>query len=183
MSEDKKPTPPVAEATPAKSKRFLILGGTLLFFLAAQTAVVWYFVQTLRPEDPAVVALRQQHEAEIEQKRQQTEMGTTLEAPIEVTVNIAGTEGERFLKAAVQLEFDPMYINLPVELNARLPKIRNIIIDILSSRPLAELMTVEGKMSIRNAIVADVNAILPDEVEGKEVGKIRRSFFDSFIIQ
>ena len=44
-------------------------------------------------------------------------------------------------------------------------------------------MTVEGKKSIRDAIVADVNASLPTSVEGQEVGKVRRSFFDSFIIQ
>lgn len=187
MAEEEKKE--AAESTPAAPKKsggiikWAIIGVVLLLFIGIEIGLAVFFVNKLKPEDTTVKALEQEQEKDVQMAKQQTEMGATLEAPIEVTVNIDGTNGERFLKCGVQLEYDASYELLGAELAARKAKIKNIIIDILSSRSMADLMTVEGKKAIRDAIVADVNASLPNDKDGKELGKVRRSYFDSFIIQ
>lgn len=186
MAEEEVQSTEPKESKPSSQKKLLkwgIIGGILLLFLGIEIGVAVFFVNQLKPQDETLQSLQAEQEEGSRILQQQTEMGATLAAPIEVTVNIHGTNGERFLKCGVQLEFDPTYELLANELELRKPKIKNIIIDILSSRSLSDLMTVEGKKSIRDAIVADVNASLPTSVEGQEVGKVRRSFFDSFIIQ
>ena len=183
MADDKKTAKDEGEKKTKPLVRIGIVLGVLMLFVGLEVGIALFFVDKLKPVDKTMQALKEEQEMETQKQRQLTEMGTILEKPIEVMVNIAGTEGERYLKCGVQLEFDSKFENLAGQLEMRRPKIKNVIIDILSSRPIADMMTLEGKKSIRNSIVADVNAILPDEVDGMEVGKIRRCFFDEFIIQ
>ncbi len=169
--------------------KWIILGVILLAFLGIEAGMAVFFVNKLKPVDHTLEDVKKAQEEKKEAEAKQTEMGATLEKPIDVTVNIAETNGERFLKASVQLEWKASDAMLGEELNGRLPKIKNIIIDILSSKPLAELMTVEGKKAIREAIVSDVNAVLPAEVEDEKkgevvpLGKVERAFFVEFIVQ
>ncbi len=181
------------EASAAGGKKaitkWIILGVILLAFLGIEAGMAVFFVNKLKPVDHSLEDVKKAQEEKKEAEAKQTEMGATLEKPIDVTVNIAETNGERFLKAAVQLEWKASDAMLGEELNGRLPKIKNIIIDILSSKPLAELMTVEGKKAIREAIVSDVNAVLPAEIEDEKkgevipLGKVERAFFVEFIVQ
>ena len=169
--------------------KWIIMGVILLVFLGVEAGMAVYFVKKLKPVDKTIEAVQNAQEKEKAAEEQRTEMGMTLEKPIDVTVNIAGTNGERFLKSSVQLEWSASDKMLLEELNIRLPKIKNIIIDILSSKPLAELMTVEGKKAIRDAIVSDINATLPEEAidkaggEPKPLGKVQRAFFVEFVVQ
>jgi len=113
----------------------------------------------------------------------QKEVGVTLATPIEVTVNINGEEG-RFVKCGVQLEYDPSYIKLGEVLEARKARIKDIVIEVLSSRSLSELITNEGKQTVRKQILTDVNNILPEnDDKGKPLGKVSRCYFDSFMVQ
>lgn len=182
------------DATEGKKKfpiKFVIMGAILLVFLGVEAAMAIFFVNKLKPVDPEKVELakvQEQQEKEKAEIRKHTQMGSTLDKNIDVTVNVAGTEGERFLKTAVQLEWSAEEEKLGEEINSRLPKIKNIIIEILSSKTMAEIQTVDGKKALRDAIVADVNAILPPEVTNAEgvtmpLGKVERAFFVEFIIQ
>lgn len=64
------------------------------------------------------------------------------------------------------------------EFEKRLPKIRDIIINILSSRTLSELQSSTGKNEITRSILNDVRSIMPEEA-----GEVRNCFLDKFIIQ
>jgi len=188
MAENDENAKPQGNAEEPASKkgglgRWLLILGILVVFLAIEIGLAVYFVNKLKPEDPALKALKEEQELDQRRKEQMTSMGVTLEEPIVVMVNIAGTNGERFLKAAVQLEYSSESTLLAPAIEERMPKVKNIIIDILSSRPMAELLSVEGKKNIRNAIVADVNMVLPDQIDDQEVGKIQRCFFEEFVIQ
>lgn len=165
------------------SAKWLIMGGILLVFVVLQVVLAVFFVNMLKPEDQHLKAMQEEQLKNQESIKRQTAMGQTLGAPIEITVNIAKTNGENYLKSSVQLEWPADDVLLGDEINARLPKIKNIIIDILSSHGMEELLTVEGKRSIRDMIVADVNAILPTEVNGKEIGFVSTAYFVEFIIQ
>jgi len=186
MEDDKKTeaVPEVPDAGAAKKAsivKWAIVGVILLLFLGMQVAMSMFFTSKLNPAPVNI----QDEEAKKQEEflKAQKEVGVTLAAPIEVTVNISGEDG-RFLKCGVQLEYSPSYIKLGEELEARKARIKNIILDILSSRSLSELMTNEGKQSVREQIVAEINNILPEnDDKGKTLGKVSRSYFDSFMIQ
>lgn len=169
--------------------KFAIMGGILLLFLGLEVLIATFFVNKLKDtENPELAKVQEQQEKEKAEAAKHTQMGVTMDKAIEVTVNVAGTEGERFLKSAVQLEWSSQDPLVGPEVMARLPKIKNIIIDILSSKQMSEIITTDGKKALRDAIVADINAILPAEVvnekgESTPVGKVERAFFVEFIIQ
>jgi flagellar FliL protein len=187
MMDDEKKTeaaPEVPDAGAAKKAaiiKWAIVGVILLLFIGMQVGMAIFFTSKLNPAPVNI----QDEEAKRQEEflKAQKEVGLTLAAPIEVTVNISGEDG-RFIKCGVQLEYAPSYIKLGDELEARKARIKNIVIDILSSRTLSELMSNEGKQAVREQIVTDINNILPEEDEkGKPLGKISRSYFDSFMIQ
>jgi flagellar FliL protein len=173
--------PDVSAAKKASIIKWAIVGAILLLFLGMQVAMSIFFTSKLNPAPVNI----QDEEAKRQEEflKAQKEVGVTLAAPIEVTVNISGEDG-RFIKCGVQLEYSPSYIKLGDELEARKARVKNIVIDILSSRTLSELMSNEGKASVREQIVTDINNILPEnDDKGKTLGKVSRSYFDSFMIQ
>ncbi|MDR2732348.1 MAG: flagellar basal body-associated FliL family protein [Fibromonadaceae bacterium] len=163
--------------------KWAIVGVILLLFIGIEVGISMAAIARIKEEDPADTQKQEAEAEKLAELKAQTSMGATLAAPIELTVNISGEEG-RYLKCGVQLEYDPSYENLGVELEARKARMKDIIIDIMSSRPLSDLMTNDGKKSIREQIVAEINTILPETApDGKPMGKVLRSYFDSFIMQ
>ncbi|MDR0516862.1 MAG: flagellar basal body-associated FliL family protein [Fibromonadaceae bacterium] len=164
--------------------KWAIVAFILLLFIGIEVGIASFFVKKLKETADSADSQKVQDAAEQEAKlREQTEMGATLATPIEVLVNISGEDG-RYLKCGIQLEYDISDAQLGVELEMRKARMKDIILDIMSSRPMPDLMTNDGKKSIREQIVAEINTILPDAgSDGKKLGKIKRSYFDSFMIQ
>jgi flagellar protein FliL len=151
----------------------------LFVFLGAQIGIALFLVDKLSPVDETVASLAEEQKLEEERKKEVTTMGTTLEKAVELTVNIAGTNGERFLVCAVNFEWNAeAHPTFQPEFEKRLPKIRDIIINILSSRTLSELQSSTGKNEITRSILNDVRSIMPEEA-----GEVRNCFLDKFIIQ
>jgi len=159
-----------------------IVGVILLVFIGIQIGIAVYFVDLIKEPNTEDLKKQEEEAQEQEKLKKQTDKGETMAAPIEVTVNISGEDG-RYLKCGVQLEYDPVYVKLGPELEARKARMKDVILDIMSSKPLSELITNEGKRLIREQIVDEINHILPEKVDGKPLGKIHRSYFDSFVIQ
>lgn len=109
-----------------------------------------------------------------------TAMGaTTAESPIEAIVNIAGTDGERFLKAAIIFEYDDVtYPELGLELEKRTPKFKNILIDHLSKLTLMDVTEPDAKDRIRKNLLKIINSTLP-----AKTGEIREVLFTTYLIQ
>ena len=160
-------------------KRLIPIIVLLLVFLGGQFAIGMWVVGKLQPEDPKLKALEEEKRLEEEAKKELTKMGMTLSEPIEVTVNIAETNGERFLVCGLNFEWDALkYPMLQAELDLRKPKIKDIIYDVLRTKSLVELQAKEGKRNITDAVCADVNMTLPEEI-----GELRNCLIDKFIIQ
>ena len=119
-----------------------------------------------------------------------TSMGaTTAESPIEVLVNIAGTDGDRFLKAAVVLEYDDRGAGggegkdkhaspFAEAVMQRMPKYKNYLIDRLSQMSLAEINAADAKEKIRKDLLKMVRSTLPPKL-----GEVRNIYFTQYIIQ
>ena len=89
-------------------------------------------------------------------------------------VNLADKESRRYLKLKVDLEVDSE--ETVKELEKVLPRIRDALILLLSSKTYLDLSTMEGKQRLKKEIKRRVSA-LPD---GKKVSDV---FFTQFVAQ
>lgn len=91
-----------------------------------------------------------------------------------VVVNVAETEGRRYLKATVELGINGA---LPKELEARKTQLVDLMISVLSSKSLASVTSTEGREQIKEEILSRINAELGNGA------KIQRVFFTEFVVQ
>ena len=195
MSEEKKEEGEVAPKKEGGLKKMIPMIIMLVIFLGAQVGIAVFIAGKLKPEDPAQKALVEAQKLEKEETEKSSHFGTTLAKPIEVTVNLNENEGEHYLVAAVNFELDipslpgaghgggsgggkPVASPLEVAIMSRMPKIKDMMIKMFSSKPISELKTVEGKNSILENLREDINATLPDTI-----GEIKNAYFEKFIIQ
>jgi flagellar basal body-associated protein FliL len=204
-ASDKKP------AKNPKNKKILIIAGVLVADLGIMAGLGFFIVGKLKGKeapDPVAIAQKEQEEAEKEKKHEMTKIGIVLPKPLPFTVNIPGTP-PHYLKCAIQLEWDgveaaggghgggaPGLDATGHEIEKRMPKITDIIINILSSQSYDDLLKPSGKQKMKESIVTEINAILPEphhdpEHEEKHEegappppsGKLRNAFFTEFIVQ
>lgn len=89
-------------------------------------------------------------------------------------VNLIDNESERYLKVVLQLELsDQASVE---ELNLIKPKVRDSILDLLSSKTCKDMMDPIGKQRLRDEVALRVNAYLTK-------GKILKVYFTEFVIQ
>lgn len=92
----------------------------------------------------------------------------------EFVVNLADPKGKRYLKCKISLEMESVEAKERVAKIA--PKLRDIVIMLLTSLAFEEVMTPEGKIRIRNELLERFNqAARPD--------RIRNLYFSDFVVQ
>jgi flagellar basal body-associated protein FliL len=198
------------------NKKILIIAGVIVADLAIMGGLGLFIVGKLKKPaevDPAIEALKKQEEEEAEKKHNLTKIGMVLPKPLPFTVNIPGAQGQsHYLKCSIQFEWDgvesaegggehgagPALDATGNEIVKRMPKITDIIINILSSQSYDELLKPSGKQKMKEAIVTEINAILPEphldpkeeekrkkdpHAEPPPSGKLRNAFFTEFIVQ
>lgn len=176
---------PASEARTEKKKgdaggnkmMFLIL---IIAVLVINTGVAFFIVQATAPKKEIKTEDKQKKDTlKTDTEHESSVVATTADKPIEALVNIAGTDGERFLKVAVAFEYDNVTHPLLAEaLEMRAPKIKDMMIDHLSKLTLVEVTEPEAKNKIRKDLLRLVNNSLP-----KEEGNIRDVYIVNFIIQ
>ena len=197
MNEKKTPASPKGEepkaAAPAKSN-FPMLIGILVAVLLFEAVLGIVIVKAAAGPKAAPVASqedRPKSEPASPQADDGFEMGaTTAQAPIEVVVNIAGTEGDRFLKASLIFEYkDREELKagekgkaaaspLADALMERMPKYKSFLMDQLSKMSLPELSAPGARDKIRKDMIRLANATLP-----AKLGWVKNVYFTEYIIQ
>ncbi len=89
-------------------------------------------------------------------------------------VNLADQKEIHYLKVKISLEVKGKKI--VDEMNKRLPQIRDIIIELLSSKTFEELATLHGKEHLKNEIMIRLNSILT-------TGTVEHVYFTEFVMQ
>ncbi len=89
-------------------------------------------------------------------------------------VNLAGSQGKRFLKVTVSLELSAPEIHAEVKENIQ--KIMDSILVLLSSKNFEDVYSVQGKFKLKDEITTRVNRFLV-------LGHIKEAYFTEFIIQ
>ncbi|MFP4163354.1 MAG: flagellar basal body-associated protein FliL [Chitinispirillaceae bacterium] len=160
-----------------KSGNKLLLFGILAVILVIQATVVYFLVP--KPENPEEHAAKAKSDSLKIAAEQMTQMGaTTIDAPIEAVVNIAGTDGERFLKVALILEYDQKNEKLGAELRRRAPRHKDLLLDHLSKLSLLEVTEPDARRKIRKDLLRLINKTLP-----AEMGEVNDVLFTQYIIQ
>jgi flagellar FliL protein len=89
-------------------------------------------------------------------------------------VNLADEGGKRYLRVTMDLELANGTI--ADDINKRLPQMRDSILMVLPTKRFDDIRTVDGKISMRNEIMANLNGLF-----GKE--SISNIFFTEFVVQ
>lgn len=89
-------------------------------------------------------------------------------------VNLADEGGKRYLRITMNLELTQD--KLVKEMEQRLPQMRDSILMILPTKRFDDIRTVEGKISLRNEIIAKLNTLF-----GRE--GVANIYFTEFVVQ
>lgn len=173
-NDEKKP-----DGEESGSNKFLVIG-IIVAAIIINAIIAILLINATKPESEDQRLERMRNDSLRQIAEEATVMGaTTAEAPIEAIVNIAGTKGERFLKAEVIFEYDnKAFPNLGEELIRRTPKIKDLLINHLSRQTLDELTEPDAKDKIRKDLVRLINATVPPKI-----GEVREVLFTTYIIQ
>ncbi|MDR2577432.1 MAG: flagellar basal body-associated FliL family protein [Chitinispirillales bacterium] len=182
MADDKKAkkdaAPDTAEGEGEKKGSNLgLVIGIIAGIVVLQTALAYLLIP--KPVDEAAIAARREEDSLRVIAEAATRMGAvTSDAPIEALVNIAGTDGERLLKATIILEYEEKNAQLGNELRRRVPRYRDLMMSHLSNLTLMEVTEPGAQDKIRGDLLRMINATLPPQM-----GEVQDVLFREFIVQ
>lgn len=186
MAKDAKPAEEGAEAPPKKSKKLLIIIVAAVLVLAIAGAGAFMLLKGGdHPEED-------DEEVATETAKPKKKKGDAAALPVFVnletfTVNLIPETGDQYLQVILALELEDATAD--ADLKAQMPKIRNNIMLLLSSKKASELLPKEGKESLAEALKDEINDIIaPPKKSKKGVkvssdGPVKSVLFTSFIIQ
>jgi len=177
---DKNPEETESEAPTEKKSggNKVIVIGIIAGVIIIEAVMLFVFFQITKPLNQNKIDEQMRADSLRQAESDQTAIGIVADPPIEVIVNIAGTDGMRFLKAVLVLEYDKKYSKLGPELTIRTAKLKDMLIEQLSAMTLEELNDVDSRIHIRNEFLRNVNNTIPDKL-----GKISNVYINEFIIQ
>ena len=153
------------------SKLLLIVIIVLLLLLLIIGGLVAYFLLSGNEEQPPP-----QEQQKMEKKHKVSSMAEI--GPIypldPFIVNLVSSNANRYLKCKIDLELDSP--ELQQEVDKKLPAIRDLIIQILSSKSVEEIQTAKGKQKLKEEIKRKINEIL-------RTGEIKNVYFTEFVRQ
>lgn len=164
----------VAEGGEKKKKPILlfIIIGVVVLLLCGGGA---YFFLFSGPSDEEIA---QQIEAEqgkpVETVKKEAPKVGVMYAMDPFVVNLADPKARHYVKATIILELRDD--NVKEEADKLLPRIRNDIILLLSSQTLEDVITMEGKIRLRDEIMARVTRVLGED-------SVNNVYFSSFVVQ
>lgn len=176
MAEEKAPAQPAPETGGSSSQGqkptlFIILAVINMLVVAGVGAMLFLGQKKKQAEPGIDDVIKGESEAQHHEKNQQEFIGKLV--PLETfLVNLAGSRGRKLMKINMELEVDNGEVMAEVE--QLKPKIRDIIIIILSGKTYAQVANKEGKDTLRDEIRDQVNLFLTK-------GQIKRVYFTEFI--
>lgn len=186
MAKESKPAEDGAEAPPKKSKKLLIIIlAVVLLLLIAIGAGAMLLMKGGGDEADDEVAEEVEKPAK---KKPKAKAGPPVFVNLDTfTVNLVPETGDQYLQVAITLELDDA--TRQPELSMLMPKIRNNVTLLLSSKKASELLPTEGKKQLALEITDEINSAIDPPVTNKrgEVvapeGPVVSVLFTSFIIQ
>ena len=165
------PAPVAVSDTTGKPVLFIALAVANMLVVAAVGAMIYLNKKKEATEPKIDSVIKGEHEAQMNEKEHPEFIGKLI--PLETfLVNLAGSRGQKLAKINMEIEVNNGEVQKEIEILK--PKIRDIIIIILSSKTYAQVATKEGKDALREEIRDQVNLFLTK-------GQINRVYFTEFI--
>lgn len=183
----KAPEGDAAEA-PKKGKKKLIIILAVVLLLVLGGGGAAFFLLKGEPEEGD-----EEHAAEVEKGKEKEKDKAKkkkkghAEHPVFMaldpfTVNLIPEQGDQYLQVALSAELDDP--TSEAEVKAIMPKIRNGVTLLLSSKKASEISSKEGKEKLAEEIMDQVNTLIEPPKKGrKPEGPVQAILFTSFIIQ
>jgi flagellar basal body-associated protein FliL len=153
----------------------LVLGLVNLLVTFAMAGVLFVSFQRDRrqPTVQDIVANHQEDPAQ-EVKKKPVEFGKMITLD-QFTVNLstAGTVNPKYVRVNISVEVPDE--DSEREVNAKMPQVRNVIIDLFNSKRPVDLSTGEGRDYVKEEIKGALNSVM-------NVGKIKGVFFTNFAV-
>ncbi len=165
------PAAPAAKASGEKPMLFIILAVVNMLVVAGVGAMIYLNKQKEAKQPNIDGVIQGEHETQKHEEESPEFIGKLI--PLETfLVNLAGSRGQKLAKINMELEVSNDEVQK--EIDKLKPKIRDIIIILLSSKTYAQVSSKEGKDSLREEIRDQVNLFLTK-------GQINRVYFTEFI--
>lgn len=165
---------PAAQSAAAPANKpilFIILAVFNMLVVAGVGAMIYLGKKKEEAQPTIDHIVKGEHEAAEHEKANPQFIGKLI--PLETfIVNLAGSRGQRIAKINMELEVSNDEVSK--EVDKLRPKIRDIIIFIVSSKTYAQVSTREGKDSLREEIKEQLNLFLTK-------GQVSRVYFTEFI--
>ena len=197
MPEDNENNEQQQTAKKSSKLKFIIIGVVALILIILILVVVYSLVlapknNQVAPQDQQAQAAAQpqapvQAQAPMQQQQQlaplpsmdmgmnSTEIGQIYPIPT-MNVNLADPTGITYLAITLALEFDPKNADLLAEIEAKMPRILDMIITVLSSKAYEEISTAQGKINLRNEFLRRINSMIAK-------GKLYNVYITGFTVQ
>lgn len=195
MAEEEKAAPQSGGEKKSKAILFVVIG--IFVVLLILVGIVVFMLMSGDDEGEKKQEVTTQVEAQAaqpSQKAAQIIVGNTIsvrsvdklqpgliypaEGPIPFTVNLMTQTGKRYLKTSIQLELDKdeaKAMATKAELDNKMPILKDIVLEVLSSKSIEEVVTTKGKSRVKDEIVKRINEVLLD-------GKVFDVFFVEFVV-
>ena len=146
-----------------------IIVGLLLLGGGGYYAYITFFQE--KPVEEEVPA--EGEGADKEKAKEEANLGVMF--PLDpLIVNLAGSQGKRFLKVTVSFELSTPEVH--AELKENIQKVTDSILVLLSSKTFEDVYSVQGKFKLKDEVTTRVNRFLV-------VGHVKEAYFTEFIIQ
>jgi len=89
-------------------------------------------------------------------------------------VNLLDRDGKRYLKTTIEFEVENR--DIKNEFTRHTPQLRDAILLLLTSKSFEDISKLEGKLQLKNELIARINQILPG-------AGIRALYFTEFVVQ
>lgn len=156
-----------AEVTPEVKKSSLFTPkniGIMIGLLIVLGTLVFFGLKTMIKDN----------KPEEKKESDKPQIGMIFEFSPALIVNIAGTQGTRYLKVIVSVEYDE--VKLQDELTSRKPQFLDILNSIFSSKQINQISNTENREDLKREIRDKFNSVLIN-------GQIKNIFFSDFVIQ
>ena len=189
MAKEAKPAEEGAEQPPKKSKKLLIIILAVVLLLVFAGGGAAYFLlkkSSHADEDEGEVAEETEKPAK-KSKKKEKEAPPVFANLEPFTVNLVPETGDQYLQVILSVELENAEAD--GQIKALLPKIRNNITLLLSSKKASELLPKDGKEKLAEELKDEINSVIApseDAPKGKHTesdGPVKSVLFTSFIIQ
>jgi flagellar FliL protein len=189
MAKDAKPAEEGAVEAPKKSKKLLIiiLAVVLLVVLGGGGAAYMFMQKGDHAEDGDEEVPEETTKSKKKDKKKEAHVAPIFVNLDAFTVNLVPETGDQYLQVALSLEVEDPADD--AALKTQMPKIRNNLTLLLSSKKASELLPKEGKEQLAEALKDEINSVITPPKKNKkgEVtmpdGPVKSVLFTSFIIQ